>query len=292
QDVKGAIVSFAWKLKREGYAEGTITDYVYIIEALAKRGADIFKPETVKETLAAIESWSNTRKWQAVKAYSAFAKLFNLQWTPPKYKPVSKLPFIPTEEELEQLIAGCSFQMATFLKLLKETGMRYGEAFNLKWTDVDFKANTVRITPEKGSNARMFKISNELASMLARLPKKSDKVFSYKSKFYLRKTFLKMRKRVAFKLGNPRINQIHFHTFRHWKATMEYAKTKDILHVMQLLGHKNIKNTLIYTQLVNFNENEYVCKAAKTLEEAQSLIEAGFEYVCEMDGSKLFRKRK
>ena len=73
---------------------------------------------------------------------------------------------------------------------------------------------------------------------------------------------------------------------------MEYHRTKDILHVMQLLGHKNIKNTLIYTQLVNFKDNEYVCKIAKTLEEATKLIEAGFEYVTDMNGYKLFRKRK
>jgi len=37
---------------------------------------------------------------------------------------------------------------------------------------------------------------------------------------------------------------------------------------MQLLGHKNINNTLIYTQLVSVNENEYVCKVAKTFNEA------------------------
>ena len=73
---------------------------------------------------------------------------------------------------------------------------------------------------------------------------------------------------------------------------MEYAKTKDILHVMKLLGHKNIKNTLIYTQLINFEADEYVCKAAKTVEEASTLIEAGFEYVCDADDVKLFRKRK
>jgi hypothetical protein len=61
---------------------------------------------------------------------------------------------------------------------------------------------------------------------------------------------------------------------------------------MQLLGHKNIKNTLIYTQLVNFQDDDYVCRAATNLKEATQLIEAGFEYVTEMDGCKLFRKRK
>ncbi len=74
---------------------------------------------------------------------------------------------------------------------------------------------------------------------------------------------------------------------------MEYHKTKDILHVMQMLGHRNIKNALIYTQLISFEgENEYICKVAKTVERAAELIEAGFEYVCDIDGTKLFRKRK
>lgn len=99
--------------------------------------------------------------------------------------------------------------------------------------------------------------------------------------------------REAYKLNNLRLLQIHFHTIRHWKATIEYAKTRDILHVMKVLGHRNIKNTLIYTHLVEgLRDDEFVCKVAKTPEEIAQLIEAGFEYVCEHDGLKFFRKRK
>ncbi len=58
-----------------------------------------------------------------------------------------------------------------------------------------------------------------------------------------------LRCHIAHKLGNLRINRITFRTLRHWKAILEYHRTKDILHVMQMLGHKNIKNTLIYTHL-------------------------------------------
>jgi site-specific recombinase XerC len=79
---------------------------------------------------------------------------------------------------------------------------------------------------------------------------------------------------------------------RHWKATTEYYKTRDILHVMQLLGHKNIQNTLIYTHLVDFHSDDYVCKVAKTAEQATTLIEEGFDYVTDAEGLKLFRKRK
>jgi hypothetical protein len=38
--------------------------------------------------------------------------------------------------------------------------------------------------------------------------------------------------------------------------------------------------------------DEYVCNGATTLQEATKLIEAGFQYITEMEGVKLFRKRK
>ena len=157
---------------------------------------------------------------------------------------------------------------------------------------MDFVNSTISVTPEKGSHARMFKISGKLLAMLSILPKKSDKIFgTYELRGY-RASFDIQRKRTAKKLGNPRINKITFHTFRHWKATMEYHKTKDVLHVMRMLGHKNIKNTLIYTQLVTFEDDDYICKTAENIKEAKELIEAGYEYVTEMDELKLFRKRK
>ena len=105
--------------------------------------------------------------------------------------------------------------------------------------------------------------------------------------------FNAQRKRSAEKLGNPRLLKIHFHTLRHWKATMEYHRTKDILYVMKLLGHKNIANTLIYTQLIEFEgDDKYYSAVAQNLEEAQKLIEIGFEYVCDHENMMLFGKRK
>jgi hypothetical protein len=39
-------------------------------------------------------------------------------------------------------------------------------------------------------------------------------------------------------------------------------------------------------------EEEYTCKTAANVKEATDLIEHGFQYITEMDGLKLFRKRK
>jgi hypothetical protein len=105
---------------------------------------------------------------------------------------------------------------------------------------------------------------------------------------------MKLRERVSRKLNNPRIKMISLRTFRHWKGTVEYARTKDIVHVKELLGHVNINNTLTYVHLANAvsSIDEYICKVAKDVNEAKALIESGFEYVTEFNGVKLFRKRK
>jgi hypothetical protein len=74
---------------------------------------------------------------------------------------------------------------------------------------------------------------------------------------------------------------------------MEYHKTKDLLYVKTILGHRDLRTTLRYTQLLEGLPNdEYTCKTATNVKEATQLIENGFEYVQEIDGIRLYRKRK
>jgi len=62
---------------------------------------------------------------------------------------------------------------------------------------------------------------------------------------------------------------------------------------MKLLGHRSIKNTLVYTQLIEFKDDEYTSKVAQNTKEASELVEAGFEYICTTpENIMLFRKRK
>jgi len=159
----------------------------------------------------------------------------------------------------------------------------------------------VNIPPEKNSNPRQLSISQKLIGMLNTLKSKkpnSEYVFRnpaidpIQSLETFRKTFRDYRKRATEELDNPRINQITFKSLRHFKATMEYHRTRDIIHVMTLLGHKNIKNTLIYTHLVGDKADEWTCKVATIVDEARQLIEQGFEYVTDIEGMRLFRKRK
>ena len=103
--------------------------------------------------------------------------------------------------------------------------------------------------------------------MLNSIPKDKITVFAVNADM-MRRNYNKQRKQIVFKLKNPRLTQITFHTLRHWKATMEYRKTKDILHVKQVLGHKSLDNTMLYTQLIDFKDDEFTAIVAHSEEEA------------------------
>ena len=104
------------------------------------------------------------------------------------------------------------------------------------------------------------------------------------------------RKRIAYRFGNPRIAGIHFHLIRHWFGTVQFHKRPDPDYIARLLGHKNWSSTQIYVNLekMAFGEgsNDYIVKVASTTEDAQKLMEVGFDYVCTFEGKMMLRKRK
>jgi len=287
------ILEYAWQAKKRGLAELTIKQRVYKLKLLVKKGADLTNSDSVL-TVLATNNWTQANKRTFIIAYQSFAKTFNINWQPPKTRVERKLPYIPTEEEISQLIAGCGKRTATFLQVLKDTAARTSEAVKIRWTDIDEKSNTIRINnPVKGSLARIVKVSPNTIAMINNMPKTREFIFN-PNPDTIRKNFCKQRNRIAKTLQNPRLKQIHLHTFRHWKATMEYHRTKNIKYVQQLLGHKKLENTDFYTQLLNFENDEWHVAHARNLEEENKLIEAGFEYVrySEKDEVAIYRKRK
>lgn len=296
QDTKGKILEFAWHLKKQNSSDSTIKTFTCLLKKLASNGATLDEPESVKEVLAKLNVSANS-KALIVATYTSFLKFQNNSWIPPKYKRQDKIPFIPQESEIDALISGCSRRISALLLLLKETGMRIGEACRLKWTDINAENNTIAVNePEKGSNARIIRVSDRLIGVVEALPKKCDRVFGKSNKTDKSHSYQRQRIWLSKKLSNPRLTKITFHTLRHWKATMEYHKTKDIVHVQRLLGHRNIQNTLRYINLEQaiFKDSidQFHVKVADSLEDACKLLEVGYEYVTDMDGKKLFKKRK
>jgi integrase len=287
-------------MRKQGYRESTCYYTVRNLKRLDRK-CNITNPEAVKRLLAN-SPWSEGGKQRITEEIDRFYKYKDTKWNKPKYEKIDLLPFIPTTQEVDALVNGLYNKRAgTFCQLLKETGCRPGEAWTTEWQHLDQTTRTIIIKPEKGSRSRQLKITNNLIARLNLLPKNSKHIFHNdnedawygKSLKHFTRTFQKQRKALSLRLANPHINQISFRTLRHYKATMEYHHTKDIVHVQNLLGHRSILNTMRYVRLVNFpNEDEWTCKVAKTVDEAKTLVESGFDYVTDMEGHKLFRKRK
>jgi len=270
---------------------------------MLNHGVNLADPEDFVRFLNEV-NWSSGTKDIAVDSYRDYLDMIGLTEVKlPHIRREEKLPFVPLEEELDALIYAVRFRVGVFLRLLKETAMRPIEAWMLRWVDIDMANRCVTVSPAKYSHARKLRISEQTLNMLSGLPRKNIYVFSPRGEperfseelDHFSRNYVKVRKRIAEKLKNPRVGMISLRTFRHWKATMEYHKTKDILHVKEMLGHVNIQNTLRYIHLANAiqqERDEWTCKVAKTLEDAVMLVENGFEYVTEMDGIKLFRKRR
>jgi integrase len=134
------------------------------------------------------------------------------------------------------------------------------------------KTSADTVTEEKNSKPRQRKISVQLMAMLNGFPHRCPYVCHrpeadpIESLDDFRRTFSDQRRKVALNLQNPRILKISFKTLRHLRATMEHHRTKDILRVMQLLAHRSIKNTRVHTHLVSFEGDEFICKAARSVE--------------------------
>jgi integrase len=194
------------------------------------------------------------------------------------------------------LIANSGKSMSIKLQLSLETGLRPVELMHLKVKDIDLTQRLVYPTTAKHGSSRTLKISQQLATKIQEhiITDKlnlNDQLFKGNPTKY-GKHYRETRNYLAKKLNDPTIKTIRLYDFRHYFATMLYHKTKDILYVKQQMGHKRIDTTLIYTQLLNLNEDEWTCKTATNIKEDQELLEAGFEYITERDGLKLYRKRK
>ena len=105
QDVEGKIIHYLWYLKKKGRLEITLDSVNRRLNQLS-RNVDLLDPEAVKDFLSTQDKWSNRTKAIDASIYGGFLKFHRIPWEPPEYKPERKPVFIPTKEELDQLISG------------------------------------------------------------------------------------------------------------------------------------------------------------------------------------------
>jgi len=282
-------------MKKNAYADTTIKATGKRLRSL-QRNCNLKDPENVKAYIAN-KKCSSGFKETLVETYAILMKSVNQQWQQPFYQRYDKQPKIPTEEKINMLIANARPRMALFLSMSKDLGTRPIELTWLQVKHINLDNGVVNITSAKHCVGRTLKMKQTTLEMLKKYIAKKQlnqdsRLFPTESE-NISNEYRKTRNALAQKLQDPTIQQIRLYDFRHYYATMLYHKTRDLLHVKAHLGHKDLRTTLRYTQLLETLENdEYTCKTATNIKEATNLIENGFEYVTEIDGTKLFRKRK
>jgi len=147
-------------MNKQGYRHSTVHYCIQALKSIARQ-VSLLDPESVKTYLASMDG-SEARKAKLVEDLARVYAWKRIPFEKPKYRRVERLPFVPLETEIDQLISAAGRKTGTFLQLLKETGIRPGEAWNLKWIDLDLEKSTLNILPEKNSNPRQLRISTRL----------------------------------------------------------------------------------------------------------------------------------
>ena len=281
-------------MKKNAYADSTISAVGKRLKYLQKHCL-LSQPEIIKGFIAQ-KDCSNAYKESLIEAYDLFCRAHKIEWSKPFYDRYDRLPKIPSEQKLNMFIARASKSFALILSLMKDLGTRPIELTWLRVKDINLETGAVSITSAKHCVGRTIRVKSQTLLMLKSyiLQKKlgqNDRLFAIKSGS-ISEGFRRIRNKLADNIGDLSLKSIRLYDFRHFKASMEYHRTKDLLHVKRLLGHKDLRTTLRYTQLIDIEGDEYHSATAKNLNEAKKLIEEGFEYVTEFDGVKLFRKRK
>ncbi len=285
------IIKTLLTMKSNGLEQGTLRAVNYQLKYLDKN-TDLMKPEQVKAFIATMTQ-ANSYKQQMVKAYNYFTDVNGLQRLETHFKYQRKIPLIPSSENVNKIISASSKKYATIFRILDETGLEEQELRNITQKDIDIEKGIINAQGCKGHKSRSFKLKPETAEMLRHYLNKYTDNQPFPETHYMSEIWMRTRNELADKLQQPELKKIPLRNLRHKFATLTYDKTKDMFFTMQQMGHTKYETTLFYAQLIHFDsEEEYTCKVAQNIKEAQKLIEQGFEYVTEMDSIKLFRKRK
>jgi len=279
-------------MKNNGLSDSNIATVSHKLNQISKF-ANLLDPEEVK-TYIANAKISNHSKQKLANCYQYFTQTHDIKYEKPKYKWERKIPLIPTTQNIDKVISATGRKYATIFTILKETGLETKELETVHLADIDAERGIINAQGCKGHNSRSIKLCPKTADMLRAYLEKYTGNRPFPIARRMGEQWRRTRNRLANKLNEPQLKTIPLRNLRHYFATRTYDRTKDILLVKQLLGHKKLETTMFYTQLVTFTEDEeYTCKATTDSKEAQNLLEHGFIYqLTTPDGLMLFKKRK
>jgi integrase len=131
------------------------------------------------------------------------------------------------------------------IRFLLLTGMRSGEALNLKWKEVDFATESLRI-PDTKTGARVIPLSSHAGAIIRSLPRgEADDELVFQSSrpgrpLALAKPWYRIRAAASIDCD------VNIHALRHTYASWSVMGGQSLAQVGATLGHKSAQTTLRY----------------------------------------------
>lgn len=204
----------------------------------SKRKQDSMKPSTVNRELNMLRSMFNRAvEWGQIEKnpLSGVKKL-----KPLKAEDYERKALYISNGVFTKLLNDSSPNLRNFLTVAKNTGMRVGELVNLKWTDIDFNTKQIKIKESKNFTQRYVPMNCTVYEALNSLDKTVESVFPYKS----RESASNSWRKVKLRLG---LSEYRLHDLRHTFITDLVTRGVDIVTVMEITGHKDIRMLKRYT---------------------------------------------
>ena len=209
------------------------------------------KPKSIQRHLSSAKGFFRFLKKNNLISSSPFELV-----TAPKSS--NTLPDVLSPEDVEQLLNfkpsnTIEIRDMAIVELMYSSGLRVSETVNINISDFEENMSFLRVLG-KGSKTRLvpmgrFAINaiNNWISEREKISNNTDALFlnSKGSRLSVRSIQLRLKK-MAIKQGLP---PVHPHMLRHSFATHMLESSGDLRTIQELLGHRSLSTTQIYTKL-------------------------------------------
>ncbi len=152
-----------------------------------------------------------------------------------------------TADEKKSLLEVCPPALRRIVIVALKTGMRRGEIFGLKWSDVDFHAGQLTLKRTKSGETRFIPMHRDVRDVLTSLPRSGDYVFEGDRGGTSWHGALRVEWDKA--VHAAALLDFVFHDLRHTFASELVMRGVDLLTVSKLLGHSTTRITERYAHL-------------------------------------------
>jgi site-specific recombinase XerD len=252
------------ELQRRNYSQNTTRCYIRTVEDFARRfhcPPDRLGLRHIREYQAELfqkcKLSANSVGQRLAALRFLYIKTLKRAWSisdTPYPKRTRHLPVILSKEEVAQLIhAACTPLHRILLMMLYATGVRNAELTHLKVSDIDSQRMVVHIQGGKGREDRDVMLSPKLLTALRAqwrsyhrksstwlFPSRGDRPIDMKTVWH---ACHQAAKRADIQ------KRVYPHLLRHCFATHLFDAGTDLRTIQLLLGHKDLKETILYLQL-------------------------------------------